>query len=188
MVFSTSLFSQLLSLLPRHDFHRAVRDHQAERGAKGLTSWAHFASMLFCQLAQAKSLREISDGLRICLGKLIHINIRKAPPRSTLSYANAHRPWEMFEDLFYQVLEQARLVAPQKKFRFKSKLLSLDSTVVDLCLSLFPWAKFRRKKGAIKLHMLLDHDGYLPVFAHITEGAVHDVNVARLLDLRRIPS
>ena len=183
MVFSSSLFSQLLSLIPRNDFHRAVRDHQAERGAKGLTSWAHFVSMLFCQFAQAKSLREISDGLRICLGKLIHVNIRKAPPRSTLSYANAHRPWQMFEDLFYQVLEQARRVAPQKKFRFKNKLFSLDSTVVDLCLSLFPWAKFRRKKGAIKLHMLLDHDGYLPVFAHITEGAVHDVNIARLLAL-----
>ena len=183
MVFATSLFSQLLSLIPRNEFHRAVRDHHAERGAKGLTSWAHFVSMMFCQFAQAKSLREISDGLRICLGRLIHVNIGKAPPRSTLSYANAHRPWEMFEEVFYQVLEQARLVAPQKKFRFKNKLFSLDSTVVDLCLSLFPWAKYRRKKGAIKLHMLLDHDGYLPVFAHITEGAVHDVNVAPLLDL-----
>jgi hypothetical protein len=183
MVFPSSLFSQLLSLIPRNEFHRAVRDHRAERGAKGLTSWAHFVSMLFCQFAQAKSLREISDGLRICLGRLAHLNIRKAPPRSTLSYANAHRPWEMFEEVFYQVLEQARLVAPNKKFRFKNKLYSLDSTVVDLCLSLFPWAKFRQKKGAIKLHMLLDHDGYLPVFAHITEGAVHDVNIARLLDL-----
>jgi len=183
MVFSSSLFSQLLSLIPRNDFQKAVRDHRAERGAKGLTSWAHFVSMLFCQFAQAKSLREISDGLRICLGRLIHVNIHKAPPRSTLSYANAHRPWEMFEEVFYQVLEQARLVAPGKKFRFKNKLLSLDSTVVDLCLSLFPWAKFRRKKGAIKLHMLLDHDGYLPVFAHITEGAVHDVNIAGLIDL-----
>ena len=183
MIFSSSLFSQLLSLIPRNDFLRAVRDHRAEHQAKGLTSWAHFVSMLFCQLAQAKSLREISDGLRICLGKLIHVNIRKAPPRSTLSYANANRPWRMFEEVFYKVLQQAQSFAPRKKFRFKNKLFSLDSTVVDLCLSLFPWAKFRHKKGAIKLHMLLDHDGYLPVFAHITEGAVHDVNVARLLDL-----
>ena len=122
MVFATSLFSQLLSLIPRNDFQRAVRDHRAEYGAKGLSSWAHFVSMLFCQLTQAKSLREISDGLRICLGKLIHVNIRKAPPRSTLNYANAHRPWRMFEEVFYQVLEQARA----QKHRYYRRVVIWD--------------------------------------------------------------
>lgn len=183
MVRSGSIFSQLLSLVPRIEFHRLVSEHGSEKGAKGLSSWAHFVAMLFCQFAQAKSLREIEDGLRCCLGKLVHLNVRKAPPRSTLSYANANRPWEMFQDLFFSVLGQAQRHAPRKKFRFKNKLLSLDATVIDLCLSLFPWAKFRRTKGAVKLHLLLDHDGYLPVFAHITEGAVHEVNVASLLSL-----
>jgi len=183
MVRSSSIFSQLLSLIPRMDFHRVVGAHGAEKGAKGLSSWAHFVSMLFCQLAQAKSLREISDGLRCCLGKLIHLNVRKAPPKSTLSYANAHRPWRMFEDLFHVVLGRAARYAPKKKFRFKNKLLSLDSTTIDLCLSLFPWARFRRTKGAVKLHLLLDHDGYLPTFALITEGKKHDVKAAHLLSL-----
>lgn len=103
--------------------------------------------------------------------------------RSTLSYANAHRPWRLFEDLLYVMLEQARHVAPRHRFRFKNKLLSLDATVIDLCLSVFPWASFRRTKGAVKLHLLLDHDGYLPTFALLTEGRQHEVKVARRLAL-----
>ncbi len=183
MVRFASIFSQLLSLIPRNSFQTIVRKHRGDYGAKGFTCWAQFTSMLFCQLAQAKSLREISYGLRCCLGKLVHLGIRKAPPKSTLSYANANRSWEIYEDLFYQTLGAARRFAPSKKFRFRNKLLSLDSSVIDLCLELFPWAKFRRKKGAVKLHLLLDHDGYLPTFAHITDGKTHDVNVARQLDL-----
>jgi hypothetical protein len=181
MVRVASLFSQLLSLIPRPTFQQLVAKHGAEKGAKGLTCWAHFTAMLFCQFAQAKSLREITGGLRCCLGKLMHLNLVKAPPKSTLGYANAHRPWRLFEDLFYTVLGQAQRFAPAKKFRFKNKLLSLDATVIDLCLSLFPWAKFRRTKGAVKLHLLLDHDGYLPTFAHLTGGKVHEVKIARQL-------
>jgi hypothetical protein len=183
MVRVASLFSQLLSLIPRVEFQRLVREHGAERHAKGLTSWAHAVAMLFAQLAQAKSLREICDGLRICLGKLTHLNVTWSPVRSTLSYANAHRPWRLFEDLFYVMLGQARQYAPRHKFRFKNKLLSLDATVIDLCLSLFPWAKFRRTKGAVKLHLLLDHDGYLPTFALLTEGRNHEVTTAQRLAL-----
>jgi len=183
MVRFASIFSQLLSLVSRNCFQSLVRKHQGEYAAKGFSCWSQFTSMLFCQLAQAKSLREISYGLRCCLGKLVHLGIRNAPTKSTLSYANAHRPWRMYEDLFYVMLGQAQQVAPKKKFRFRNKLLTLDSTVIDLCLAMFPWAKFRRKKGAIKLHMLLDHDGYLPTFVHITEGKTHDVTVARRLDL-----
>jgi len=183
MVRFASIFSQLLSLIPRGSFQSIARAHQGDFGAKGFSCWTQFSSMLFCQLAQAKSLREISYGLRCCLGKLVHLGIRKAPSKSTLSYANAHRSWRIYEDLFYQTLGTARQFAPGKKFRFKNKLLSLDSSVIDLCLSLFPWAKFRRKKGAIKLHMLLDHDGYLPTFALITDGKTHDINVARKLEL-----
>jgi len=138
--------------------------------------------MLFCQLAQAKSLREICGGLACTTGKLRHLGMKEAPNKSTLSYANAHRPWEMFRDLFYESLKFCKMSATKnRKFRFKNKLLSLDSTVIALCLSLFPWAEFRRTKGAVKLHLLLDHDGYFPTYACISEGRKHDVTIARKL-------
>ena len=179
-----SLFSQLLSLFNRTDFAYLAREHEMERYAKGFTTWTHFVAMLFCQVAQAKSLREICGGLASTIGKLKHLGVFKAPKKSTLSYANKHRSWEFFRDLFYQTLETChRAFSGKRRFRFKNKLLSLDSTTISLCLNLFPWAKFRRKKGAVKLHLLLDHDGYFPTFAHVTEGAQHDVKAARLLSL-----
>ncbi len=183
MVRNASLFSQLLNLINRKRFYELVYRHHSERYAKKFSSWDHFVSMLFCQLAQAKSLREICGGLACCLGKLRHLAMTKAPNKSTLSYANAHRPWQMFEDLFYENLKFCQQVAPRKKFRFKNKLLSLDSTTISLCLAMFPWAKFRRTKGAIKLHMLLDHDGYLPSYAYIENAKKHDITIARKLPL-----
>jgi hypothetical protein len=184
MVRHASLFSQLIALLDRKKFNGLVYRHNAERFAKKFNSWDHFVAMLFCQLAQAKSLREICGGLACCMGKLKHIGMKKAPNKSTLSYANAHRPWEMFQDLFYETLTWCKIAAPSKhKFRFKNKLLSLDSSTISLCLSLFPWAKYRRKKGAVKLHLLLDHDGYLPTYAYISNGKKHDVTIARHLML-----
>jgi hypothetical protein len=144
-------------------------------------------SMLFCQFAQAKSLREVCDGLRVTCGKLNHLGLPAAPCKSTLAYANAHRPWQLYASLFGYLLEVCQAESPGKKakFRFKNKLFSLDATTIDLCLSLFPWAKFRQTKGAVKLHMLLDHDGYLPTFAVVTEGNVHEVKVAWQLCLPR---
>jgi hypothetical protein len=140
--------------------------------------------MLFCQLAQAKSLREICGGLACTMGKLRHLGMKNAPKKSTLSYANAHRPWKMFRDLFYKTMAICAMTAPKnRKFRFKNKLLSLDSSTIALCLSLFPWAEFRRTKGAVKLHLLLDHDGYFPTYAHITNGKKHDVTIARKISL-----
>jgi hypothetical protein len=185
MVRHASLFSQLVALFSRAHFAELVYRHQAERYAKGFSSWDQFVAMLFCQIAQAKSLREISGGLKSCLGKLRHLGVKQAPSKSTLSYANAHRPWQLFQALFYETLQWCQLAAPGKikKFRFKNKLLSLDSSVISLCLALFPWAKYRRTKGAVKLHLLLDHDGYLPCFAYITEGKKHDVHIGRLLSL-----
>src|ERR1700747_1688655 len=181
MVGHASLFSQLLSLVERTRFARFVREHKAERGAKGFSCWSQFVAMMFCQLAQAKSLREISDGLTCCEGKLNHLGLEQGPKRSTLSYANARRPWQLFESLFYDQLALAQSLAPKKKLRFKNKLLSLDATVIDLCLSMFNWATFRQTKGAVKLHLLLDHDGYLPLYAHLSEGNVHELRVAKSL-------
>ena len=183
MVRNASLFSQLLNLINRQRFYELVFKHKAERYAKRFSSWDHFVAMLFCQLAQAKSLREICGGLACCLGKLRHLAMRDAPNKSTLSYANAQRPWQMFRDLFYQTLDFCRQIAPAKKFRFKNKLLTLDATTISLCLSMFPWAKFRRTKGAVKLHLLLDHDGYLPTYAYIENAKKHDVTIARKVPL-----
>ncbi len=175
-----SVFSQLLQLFPRLEFQHMVKETKSERHARGFTSWSQFVSMLFCQLGRAHSLREISGGLRSCEGKLKHLGI-SAPSHSTLAYANEHRPWELYQLVFLKLLDrcQTEVKPGKKKFRFKNKLVSLDSSTIDLCLEMFDWAHFRRAKGAIKLHLLLDHDGYLPSFAIITEGKVADVTVAR---------
>jgi hypothetical protein len=136
--------------------------------------------MLFCQLGQAHSLREICGGLASCLGKLKHLGIEEAPSRSTLSYANEKRSYRLYEAIFYQLLEKVRMIAPgKKKFRFKHKLFSLDATLIELCVSLFDWATYRQTKGAVKLHLLLDHDGYFPVFAQITDGRTHEIAIAK---------
>jgi hypothetical protein len=178
------MFSQILQLFPRSDFQSLVKETKAERHARGFSCWNQFVSMMFCQLGRAHSLREICQGLSSCEGKLLHLGITESPKRSSLAYANEHRPWELYQNLFFQLLERCHKEAAfKKKFRFKNKLVSLDSTVIDLCVSVFDWAKFRRTKGAIKLHLLLDHDGYLPCFGVITEGKVHDVKVAWSLSL-----
>jgi Domain of unknown function (DUF4372)/Transposase DDE domain len=181
-----SLFSQILKFIPRSDFEGEVRKLNAERHARGVSCWQQFVSMIFCQLGRAHSLREIEQGLKSCEGKLSHLGI-EALARSSLSYANAHRPWQLYERTFHLLFRrfQAELAVGggkrKKKFRFKNKLVSLDSSVIDLCLKMYDWAKFRSTKGAIKLHLLLDHDGYLPSFCVISTGKVHDVTVARTL-------
>lgn len=180
---SCSMFSQVLKLFPRIEFEQLVKETGAEYRAKGLSSWSQFVAMLFCQLGRAHSLREIEGGLKSCEGKLAHLGI-EPPARSSLSYANRHRPWELFQAVFHALFDKvAAKVVGRRKFRFKNKLVSLDSTTIDLCLSMYDWAKFTRTKGAVKLHLVLDHDGYLPRFAIITDGKVHDVEVARQIDL-----
>jgi hypothetical protein len=178
-----SIFSQLLKLFPRLEFDGLVKVHRAEHHARGFTCWEQFVAMLFCQLGRAQSLREICGGLASCEGKLVHLGVATAPRKSTLAYANAHRPWQLYRAVFTALLArcQAEVARHGRKFRFKNKLLSLDATTIELCASLFDWAKFRRTKGAVKLHLVLDHDGYLPSVAVITDGKHADVRVARRL-------
>jgi hypothetical protein len=181
-----SIFSQVLKLFSRGEFEKAVQEHKAERHARGFTSWGQFMAMLFCQLGRAHSLREICGGLACCEGQLKHLGVPVAPKKSTLAYANEHRPWQLYQTVFEQTLGKCReLVESQggrkKKFRFKNKLMSLDGSIIDLSVSMFDWAKYKRTKGAIKLHLLLDHDGYLPSFAVVTEGKTSEIKVARTL-------
>lgn len=177
----SSIFSQILQVISRPEFESIVRRHKGERHARGFRCWTQLISMLFCQLGRAHSLREICGGLASCEGKLRHLGLDDAPRRSTLSYANEHRPWEVFRDLFFVLRDRLASEAASRgrRFRFRNKLVSLDSTTVALSLRLFDWAHFQRAKGAVKLHLALDHDGYLPTYAVITTGKRHDITVAR---------
>jgi Transposase DDE domain/Domain of unknown function (DUF4372) len=177
----SSIFSQMLQLFSRHEFEQAVREHHAERHARGFSCWGQFVAMLFCHLGRAQSLREICGGLAASEGKLRHLGLPNAPSRSTLAYANEHRPWQLYRSVFYQLLGRCREVAGGHGFRFKNKLLSLDATLIELCASVFDWAQYRRTKGAVKLHLLLDHQGLLPSYAVITEGRVHESRIAPTL-------
>ncbi len=176
---TASIFSQLLRFFPQSEFSKLVEKHGAEKHAKGFTSWTQFVSMLFCQLASADSLREICTGLSCCLGKVRHLGLREAPKKSTLAYANKQRPAAMFEELFMNTLARFRSLGelgPRRhKFRFNNKLYSMDATVISLCLSMFPWAKYRTAKGGVKAHVLLSHNDYMPCFVHISDAKKPDV-------------
>lgn len=177
-----SFFQQMLELFPRREFEQVIAAHGAERHARGFSSWDQFVSMLFCQLGRAQSLREICDGLQSIEGKARHLGI-EAPKRSTLAYANEHRSWKTFEDLFHQLLAKVRKeLEPRHRFKFRNRLLSMDASIIELCASSFDWAEYKQRKGAVKLHMVLDHAGHLPTFCTITDGKVHEIQVARALE------
>ncbi len=177
----SSIFSQILQFIPRLEFQSFVQKHQAERHARGFTCWGQLIAMLFCQLGRAHSLREICGGLATCEGKLRHLGLQDAPPRSTLAYANERRPWEVYRDLFFTLRDRCTEEASGRGhgFRFKNKLVSMDASTIGLSVSMFDWAHFQRAKGAVKLHLVLDHDGYLPSYAVITTGKKHEITVAR---------
>ena len=189
MIKVASLFSQLLKHFPRTEFAHLVTKHGAEYRSKGFSCWTQLVSMLFCHMAHADSLREICGGLACCLGKIKHLGVSKVPNKSTLSYANRNRPASLYEELFWTMMQRFRqnghLGVKKSKFRFKNKMLSLDSTTISLCLKLFPWAQFRRAKGGVKVHVLLDHDDYMPSYILITKAKRHDRTVARRFSLNR---
>jgi hypothetical protein len=179
-----SIFSQVLGVFSRTEFEQAVGQHRAQHHARGFSSWSQLVAMLFCHLGRAQSLREICGGLAACEGKLRHLGVNQSPKRSTLAYANEHRPWQLYQTVFEQLLKKCqREVRRGKKFRFKNKLLSLDGSVIDLSATMYDWAKFRRTKGGVKLHLLLDHDGYLPKYAVIEPARTAEIKVARKMPL-----
>jgi hypothetical protein len=174
-----SIMNQLLQIFPRSEFQQTVKETKAERHARGFRSWDHFVAMLFGQLADAQSLREITGGLSSYEGRLEQLGT-KVPKRSTLAYANKHRSWELFRNVFYNTSNRCRAeIGNKTKFRFKNRLLTIDSTVVTLCSKMFPWATYTRQKGAVKLHFTLDHAGYLPEAMVITTGKYSELTVLR---------
>ena len=176
-----SVFHQILKLVSRAEFQPLVDQHGSDRRSKGFSSWSQFVAMIFCQLGRAQSLREIEHGLASAEGRLQQLGVDAAAKRTTLAYANAHRPWQLYQSAFQSLYGRCHDIAPGHKFRFRSRLLSLDASTIDLCAAMFDWARFKRTKGAVKLHLLLDHDGHLPRYAVITDGKTSDIEVARRL-------
>lgn len=171
-----TLFSQITSKLDRTKFSKLVRERQTDKHQKGFNSWTHLVSMLFCQFAKSQSVRDISNGLRSATGNLNHMGIDRAPSKSTISYQNKNRDWNLFRDYYYQLLGSLGQQAgfKQVKFKIKTKIFLLDSSTISLSLSLFDWAKYKTAKGAVKMHTLLDFEGNLPAYVNITDGKTAD--------------
>lgn len=177
-----NLFAQVLTLIDRNVFTKLVRQYDTDKYSKGINTWTHFVAMLFMQMAGATSLRDISNGLRSATGNLNHLGVKKAPCKSSLSYINQHRTYEVFRDLYFNLLERLESSVYRKRLyarRLKRKIFIMDASIIPLSLSLFDWAKFRTKKGALKLHAVLDYDTGLPGYAVLTDGKTHEINAAR---------
>jgi len=173
-----TIFGELLKLVPRYQFEKAVNQYQGDRYVKSYTTWHQYITILFSQIKQKDSIRDIVTGLEANESRWYHLGLTGIH-RSTFSDANNKRSFQIFEDLFYHLLSRCKDLTPKHRFKFKNELYSIDASVIDLCLSVFPWAKFRKTKGAIKMHCLYDHSGALPSFVTITDGKKHDVTVAK---------
>ena len=174
-----TVLHQLQSFVPRHHFDRFAEALDSDRYVKTFKTWGQFTTLLYAQASGKDSLREIQNGLFAQRSRLYHLGLPATVARSTLADANNNRDYRVYEKLFYLLLEQCRDKTPKHKFRFKNPLYSIDSTLIDLCLSIFPWSTFRRRKGALKLHYQLDHSGGLPVFMRASRALEHDVTVAK---------
>ena len=182
MAYNHTVLGQILKLVPRHEFERETREHHAGGRLRKMTRWGQFVALALGQLSGRCSLRDIVANLRVQEHKRYHLGIREVS-RSSLARVNEKQPYTLYEAIFGKLLKRCQERAPRHKFRFKNKLYSLDASTIDLCLSLFPWAKFRQTKGAVKVHVGLDHDGYLPTFVHITDGKTSDIKGAQSLAL-----
>jgi hypothetical protein len=173
-----TIFSELLKLCPRYHFDKAVEQYSGDRYVKTFTTWQQFMAILYSQITQKDSLRDIETGLSVHAARWYHLGL-SGIHRSTLSDANSKRDYRMFEGLFSHLVARCKNLTPKHKFRFRNPLYAIDASTIDLCLSVFPWAKFRTTKGAIKLHCLYDHSGALPTFLTVTDGKKHDVRVVK---------
>ena len=178
-----TIFSQVLDFLPKHKFRRCVNRYGGNFRTRSFSCYDQFLCMAFAQLTYRESLRDIESCLRVMHEKLYHMGIRGKVSRSTLAYANENRDWRIYCDFAQILINEARMLYANEKFgaELDQTVYALDSTTIDLCMSVFPWARFRRSKSAIKLHTLLDLRGNIPSFIAITDGKVHDVNILDVL-------
>ena len=180
MAHCNTIFSQILKLVPRHEFESLANRHHCGRSFRTASRWSQFVSLAMAQLSGRNSLRDIVENMSSQAHRLYHLGSAKLS-RSNLSRINEDKPYTLYEALFGKLLSRCQGRTPGHDFRFKNPLYSLDASTIDLCLSAFPWADFRATKGAIKLHVGLNHNGYLPEFVTVTEGKVHDVTIGRTL-------
>lgn len=181
---SRTIFSQVMSFIPKYEFDKCVERYKGNYKVQSFTCWEQFLVMGFAQLTYRESLRDIEACLGAVQRKLYHSGVKSKIARNTLAHANEVRDWRIYADFAQVLIKRAReLYRDDKDFSLNldNMVYALDSTTIDLCLSLFPWAKFRKRKGAVKLHTLLDLRGSIPTFIEITEGLVHDVNILDLL-------
>ena len=181
MAHCNTILSQILKLVPRHEFETLAKQHHSGGTFRTASRWSQFVSLTMAQLSGRNSLRDIVDNMSAQMHRLYHLGSAKLS-RSNLSRINEDKPYALYEALFGKLLTRCQGVAPDHNFKFNHPLYSLDASTVDLCLSAFPWADFRTTKGAVKLHVGLNHAGYLPEFVTITEGKKHDVTVGRMLN------
>lgn len=183
MNFGKLVFSQLTSFLNIKAFQRCVKRYNGNHKVRSFSCWDQFLCMVFAQLTYRESLRDIEACLRSAADNLYHMGIRSTVSRSTLADANESRDWRIFADFALIVIDHARALYKNEDFgvELDNTVYALDTTTIDLCLSLFPWAQFRKKKGAIKLHTLLDLKGNIPAYVWITDGKTHEVNILDLL-------
>lgn len=179
MAHYSTVFDDLLDLFPRHQFEKFSEALDADRYVKKFTTWNQLTVLLYAQASGKNSLREIETGLRSQPSRLYHLDLEDKVARSTLAEANARRPWRVYEKLFYAMLARCRDLTPVHKFRFKNPLYSFDATTIELALSAFPWAKYAKRQGAIKLHYQFDHAGQLPTFMTVTDAKTQEITVAR---------
>jgi len=184
MAHNNTILRQIVAFLPRHEFEALAQKHHVGQKFRSFNRWTQFMAMFIGQLSGRKSLRDLVMNVRAQSNKLYHLAI-KPFSRATLARVNEQQPATLFEALFYKLLGRCQEVSPGHRFKFKNKLYLLDTTTIDLCLSVFPWAKFRKTKGAIKLHVGLDTEGYLPTFMSLTDGKVHESQWAKALNLPR---
>ncbi len=173
------IFSQLMDFLPKHEFDKCVRRYQGNYRVRKFSCLDQFRCMAFAQLTYRESLRDIETCLRAVQPKLYHVGIRGKVSRSTLADANETRDWRIYADFAQVLIGMARKLYAEEDFglALQQTAYALDSTTIDLCLSLFPWARFRRRKGAVKVHTLMDLRGSIPCFIHVTAGNIHDLNI-----------
>lgn len=179
MAHSNTILHQLLQLVPRHRFDSLAQTHQADRYVKRFDTWNQLSTLLYAQAGGKTSLRDIENGLAAHGNRGYHLGLRGSVRRSTLADANAKRDWRVYEGLFYAILGRCRDLTPKHKFRFRNPLYSFDSTTIELALGAFPWARYAKRQGAIKLHYQFDHAGQIPVFMTMTDAKQHDITVAK---------
>jgi hypothetical protein len=186
---NVTLFSQILNHLDRNLFSKSVEKYDSDKHNKGINSWTHLVTMLFCHLSKSQSIREITNGLMSITGNLNHLGIQgKTPRKSSLSYINANRDWQMFRDFYFKSFDHLQNQGHFKRKKFKKinrKIYLLDSTIISVCLKVFDWAKYKQEKGAIKLHTMLDYDGCLPKYVYMSEGKQSDIKHAQYMLMPR---